>query len=369
MVPGIADEPAWPALRAHLILLEAQGRDATRELTSAVAERELDGARDRAAILDWRLDPTGLRDATAGPLPWVPAIPTKLAADPCWGPYLAARANRIETLADHIRDTAADGPVPTWAHQGLLPEAAVLRDVAAWRAAMDVPVDDRRPTGTPQKQKTAALWQRHLDEQVASDRNPALAAWGPLIHQVAPRQDPFTPLLAEHLADLNRTGLDAADLLQTAAAEGPLPDDHAAAALWWRINSHLNPEVSAESEDPSHIATSRTPADRWEPLARELDPRLIAQGDWPATAQMLQDVHETGHDVPTLTKAMVRQEPLADRPAQDLRYRLVKYLPEREINQMATPLSHDDARLTSGADHDRRRTPVHGPHTSPGPQR
>jgi conjugative relaxase-like TrwC/TraI family protein len=41
-VPGIADEPAWPALRARLLLLGASGTDPIAELRSGVNARELD---------------------------------------------------------------------------------------------------------------------------------------------------------------------------------------------------------------------------------------------------------------------------------------------------------------------------------------
>src|SRR3546814_3608311 len=44
-------------------------------------------------------------------------------------------------------------------------------------------------------------------------------------------------------------------------------------------------------------AAEKTPAERWAPLARELAPRRPEPGEWPATAAMLQQAHETGHDV------------------------------------------------------------------------
>ena len=56
IVPGIADDPAWPTLRAHLILLAATGADPLTALHFAASSRELDTADDRAAVLDWRLD-------------------------------------------------------------------------------------------------------------------------------------------------------------------------------------------------------------------------------------------------------------------------------------------------------------------------
>ena len=56
VVDDLTDDPAWPTLRAHLILLAANGGDPLTRLTAAAAGRELDTAGDRAAVLDWRLD-------------------------------------------------------------------------------------------------------------------------------------------------------------------------------------------------------------------------------------------------------------------------------------------------------------------------
>ena len=68
LVPGIADDPAWPTLRAHLVLLAATGDDPLTALHFAAGSRELDSADDRAAVLDWRLDdhPTAGRDHSPG---------------------------------------------------------------------------------------------------------------------------------------------------------------------------------------------------------------------------------------------------------------------------------------------------------------
>jgi DNA primase len=67
------------------------------------------------------------------------------------------------------------------------------------------------------------------------------------------------------------------------------------------------------------------PEQRWAALARQLDQRLLRQGDWPALAQLMQRIDDQGHDVAALTRAVTRT-PLNDLPAQDLRYRLVAHL-------------------------------------------
>jgi conjugative relaxase-like TrwC/TraI family protein len=340
VVAGLSQEPAWPALRAHLLLLGGHGTDPVEHLRAAANQRELDTAGDKAAVLDWRLDDTGLRSAGPGPLPWLPGVPEALGAREQWGQYLSARSARVADLAGQVRAAAEaePGQSPEWSRQGGgRPPAGVLGDVAVWRSAMQVDPADRRPTGAPQMQKAAIIWQRDLDRRLAGDRTPALREWGELIQRAAPDvpTDDFAPLLAERLAAMSRAGLDALGLLAAAVAVGTLPDDHPAAALWWRISRHLSP-AAAEQIDRDHALTTPwtpqstvanpPPQERWAPLAAELDPRLVRQGDWPALASMMQDVHSQGHDVAAAARTLVDEEPLGELPAQDLRYRLVARL-------------------------------------------
>ena len=56
IVPGLRNEPAWPTLRAHQLLLATHGTDPVAQLAAAAGRRELNSAEDRAAVLDWRLD-------------------------------------------------------------------------------------------------------------------------------------------------------------------------------------------------------------------------------------------------------------------------------------------------------------------------
>jgi len=261
LVPALTDDAAWPTLRAHLILLSAHGDDPAAALATTLQGRQLDTAVDRAAVLDWRLDDTGLRNAGRGPLPWVPGVPPALAQHPTWGDYLRRRETLVADLAARVRTTAAQAETPPWARQGAgRPAPEVLGEVAVWRAAMQVPQQDRRPTGPAQLQKAAARWQQRLTRAVAGDRTPALQEWGDLLHSIvraapSPRHDDFTPLLAERLAAISRAGLPARRMLNAALAEGSLPDDHAAAALWWRLSRHLAPAVAAEV-DRGHALTA-----------------------------------------------------------------------------------------------------------------
>ena len=191
IMPGLIDEPAWSTVRAHLLLLAAHGTDPVAQLATVVGSRELNSADDRAAVLDWRLDETGHRDAGQGPLPWLPGIPTGLRDHPVWGNYLATRSHLARTVADEIRAAVAETDPPAWATQrGAVVPRAVIGEVSVWRAAMQVSPEDRRPTGAVQLQKAARTWQRHLDRQVSGGRPTALQEWGWLLNQLSPNLAP-----------------------------------------------------------------------------------------------------------------------------------------------------------------------------------
>jgi conjugative relaxase-like TrwC/TraI family protein len=248
-MPGLTDELAWPSLRGRLLLLAASGTDPVAQLLGAVDTRELGTADDRAAVLGWRLDDKAHKGAGFGPLPWLPAIPQRVHQHQTWAPYLAARAAAIAELADRVRDTVDTHQIPRWADQERSqPPSRLVRDVEVWRAAMSVSPDDQRPTGPIQRHMTARMWQRQLDQALGGSLSPAWQEWAPLIGQIAPtvRNDSFAPIVAGRLAALSRAGVNATQLLRTAVIGAALPDDHAAAALWWRICRHLPPHLSAQ---------------------------------------------------------------------------------------------------------------------------
>jgi hypothetical protein len=100
---------------------------------NCATQLELDTAGDRAAVLDWRLDDTRLHNSLA-PLPWLPGIPDRIANNPDWAHYLAARAQLINDLADQV---CATGEAATWAdEQARVLPAGLITDLEVWRAAM-----------------------------------------------------------------------------------------------------------------------------------------------------------------------------------------------------------------------------------------
>ncbi|SOC49459.1 DNA primase, catalytic core [Blastococcus aggregatus] len=247
--PGLTGAPAWPTLHGHLALLAVSGTDPIAALRTAAARRELNGVRDPAAVLGWRLNAPS--PGPAGPLPWLPGTPTALADDSHWGTYLAARARHVTDCATRVVNTAAamtPASAPTWARPLLGADQARLRaELAVWRAALAVPDGDRRPTGPPRPAVAESRHQQRLDDAVAA-AIPALGSsgWSRLADSIDPRvrRDPHWPALAERLTAADRAGLDAAGLL-AAVAQRPLPDDLPAAALWWRLTPHLAPATVA----------------------------------------------------------------------------------------------------------------------------
>jgi hypothetical protein len=278
LLNGLTEEPAWPTLRGHLLLLAAAGADPVAELFAATAPRDLASAHDQAAVLDWRIQATGLLD-TGGPLPWLPGIPDRIAADPDWAPYLATRSQLVAELADQAR-LSTEGETPAWAAQphSLVP-AELIADVQVWRAATQVDPGDLRPTGPPQLGHAARIWQQQLNTRIAAAADTHTdRQWRQLLARTAPSAiaDSFLPELTERLSNLARGGFDATLLVRSAAAAGPLPDDHPAAALWWRILDQLPPTPNQDPVTANTAPATRqrtTPSlDRQRPRARSAPP-------------------------------------------------------------------------------------------------
>ncbi len=101
---------------------------------------------------------------------------------------------------------------------------------------MGVPADDLSPTGSTQVPGAAARWQHVLDDHLELS-SPTLRHWMAVVRHLAPqlRDDPQTPVLAAKLAALANQDEDIPGLLETALRRGPLPDEHAAAALLYRL--------------------------------------------------------------------------------------------------------------------------------------
>ncbi|MCK0111889.1 relaxase domain-containing protein [Ornithinimicrobium sp. F0845] len=249
LVPGLTHASAWPSLRAHLTLTQADGRDAIGALTVTTAYRGLDDADDPAAVLLSRLD----RRPAGGPLPWLPAIPKRLVTDPVWAGYLTAREERVRALAAQVRQGATieqQWAAPLAHH--IAPE--LLADLSVWRAGRGVDRSDPRPVGALGAGGVAGRYARGLLCRVSGHMPNAVRHWERLIVEHVGHRDWFTTQMAERLDRLHRAGVDVPGRLEQAATHGALPDDEATAALWWRV---IDPQQRTASTSPPQIEPKR----------------------------------------------------------------------------------------------------------------
>jgi DNA primase catalytic core len=282
--PRLTKEPAYPTLRAHLALRSLDGDDPITVLLDAAGTRELGSSEDRAAVLDWRLG----TPANDGPLPWLDAVPARLAEDPTWGPYLGTRADRVRTLAIAVRAEAeawTPTTTPPWAAGLTASEHAALRaDVSIWRAAFAVPGDDRRLTGPNQPGSSTAPHQQRLDRRATAVLG-VHRAGNALIERLPGevRADPEFTRLSERLAALEAAQIDVASLVdRVLGGEHPLPDERAADALWWRILRHLGPAAVRASANQAHTLRPAWSAYLCERLGEAVCERVMADAMWPA---------------------------------------------------------------------------------------
>jgi len=228
VVPGLVDANAWPTLR-HRLLAATDGTAPLEELRRIAAGLRFEEFADPAARLA-ALVP----ERTDGPLPWLPRIPASVADDERWGPYLDARAQHVTSLAAQVRLDALQAPTPSWAPSDTeLPEH-LLGDVAVWRAATDIDPEDSHPTGGRAQAGAARHYQDRLDRELLTAM-PSLGVAQLRALGQGLDHDPGVIGLARHLTLLCERGIPAGALVANALAEGPLPAERPAAALYWRI--------------------------------------------------------------------------------------------------------------------------------------
>lgn len=154
------------------------------------------------------------------------------------------------------------------------------------------PDTDLRPTGAAIRTPAEARHQRQLDHRLETAQA-GIREWTPRIIQAAPTVagDPALPVLAARLAqqdDSDRAGR----LLQIAVHQGPMPDEHPADALNYRIRA-------LEEHIPS-------PPQRWETVTprpprppRHEPPRMsgpsLGISICPTKSTALLEGHDRGH--------------------------------------------------------------------------
>ena len=307
LLTGLTEAPAWPTLRSHLALIALNEHSPLKLLTAAVSVGSLADARDPAAVLDARVDDLVAElsaprphdpdtpPPTDGPLPWLPAIPARLAEAHDWGPFATAYHRLVREQIDTVREQArgwTGATAPVWAQPFLEDEDTDLRaDLAVWRAVAGTDENDLRPTGD-RTIGAPGTYQTKLNRAVRAARPSypfSQRTWYQALPEVV-RADPWITPLCQRLARLERAGLPVTDYIKEALASDPslsggkpgtdpdapqgaqaehdprpLPDEQQAAALWWRLMPHLGPAALGADQ---HSENLLQPA--WRPALAEL---------------------------------------------------------------------------------------------------
>ncbi|MDR1431191.1 MAG: relaxase domain-containing protein, partial [Propionibacteriaceae bacterium] len=319
---NVVDQPAWASLRSQLLLAKASGKDPIAAYVSAWKSAPITNAEDVAKVMAWRLDGNGRR-AGNGPLPWLPGIPDQLKSSPC-GEDLQARFNQVRTTAAQISKlTAAASKHPAWVAQlGITVSDTLISDIEVFRAANGVEPADLRATGQRGGGIGARRWQKRLDARLKSnDSSPGM--WQPLFNS-APQigDDSFLPSLERRLSHLSSLGVDVPTTIRRTLAGKPLPAEHAAAALWYRISKNLSPAVAAESPSDYHLST------RWLPQFRgSVGPPLAAKAEqstwWPSLVAAIEHCMLNGYTLQAVTAEAKRIPPDTDiDPAKAMLWRI-----------------------------------------------
>jgi hypothetical protein len=157
--------------RSTLRAAELAGLDPARALADAIAERDLAGSRDIAAVLDARLRHRLGAVVLLPPGPWSARVPA--IADPGRQAYAAEIAALMDVRTDRIGEHATRHP-PAWATGplGQVPEHPVDRlawqkraaAIGAWRAlsGYDDPADPIGPEPAAAAPDVRAIWHQAL---------------------------------------------------------------------------------------------------------------------------------------------------------------------------------------------------------------
>lgn len=306
-LPQLTSSETWPILRAQLLLVQADGRDPIQALADA-CEDPISRHLDPCSVLSWRIADAGWRNQR-GPMPWLPAIPAGLREHPLWGPYLAARAGLVDELAEQVRADALSADKPVWGQAiAGTPSANLIADIEVWRAAHKTDPADTRPLGEPVHGLAQLRVQRRLQARLNACQSAALDEWSPLLNRFSPTilADTFAPVLAARLSQMSSAGINTRQLLDHAISAGPLPDDHAAAALWWRLSGKLSPAIAANLDRDHHLATAWL--DTFTTLVGDRAAGLQDSPWWPALVATIERGLQRGWNLRQLVDEGVRAD-------------------------------------------------------------
>lgn len=225
----------WPHLRQQLAVIALQ-RDEPIAALQEVLNDGLGDCHDVAAVAAWRLD-AHIKGENR-PLSWMRTVPEVLAQHPEYEEFFAGLADQIVMSTEAIGWDEETVPPVVHGH-GLSKHPELARQVHLWRVAHGVPDHDIDPMLGMATVTTGddALYRRQIvqtyrtiveqrEELVPDEVQDKLRGDGSY-HRFLAR--------IEQLAD---QGHDTHTLLDKAVAQGPLPAEQPAAAVWWRMQNY-----------------------------------------------------------------------------------------------------------------------------------
>ncbi len=173
-----------------------------------------------------------------------------------WTTYLSRRFELVRELAAEL-PVAETLPDTRWAAALQTKDAALARQLAAWRATNGVDRSEFRPCGPS---ADGDVYQQRLDgasprrgRLAGRSKRAVAAAGGPTRARASPTT-PGWPMLARALSRASDAGYDVPNRLPDLIGRRPLPSEHAARSLYWRFLDDcpdaLEPERSTYRHTP-----------------------------------------------------------------------------------------------------------------------
>lgn len=287
-IPGAQDMRGYTELRTQMLALELTSRDACSIFDVALASRPIGDARNPVAVMTWRLAKNHIDLRDGGPLPSLWHIPDPVAKllPPEWQEYLHHRHDLVTETATRMRDLVTEWlnqpeTAPAWSRP-YLDAPDLVSDMALFRASVGVPDSDLTPLGPKAQFVNERQWQYQLRDRAAHHTGTHTNRWQ-LPQAVI--NDPYWPVLHARLNARAQAGINVDDNLHEALQQGPLPTEHPAAALWYRIrDNHHN------VQEPSWVGALR------EVLDHKLVDDAAALQSWSHLAVVVRSLEVDGYD-------------------------------------------------------------------------
>jgi len=302
VIDGAAEMRGYSELRAEMLALHLAGRDPIAAFDHAYRRRHMNDVKNPVAVMTYRLrDEVNLR--RGGPLPSLWGIPPGVTLPEQWTTYLQARRDQVVSSAEEIRDQARSwgehpADAPRWATP-FLQHSDLVAGMAVFRASTGVPDSDLTPLGPKAQFVSERAWQNELRRTLEGIEEAQDARWD--VPETV-RQDPWWDVLRRRLDAHRDAGQPVEQDLAAALDRGPLPIEHPAAALWYRLESSTDGRYQL-AQEPEWIQALR------QSLGDEIVDAAADSPDWQHLTEAIQIVTADNPDLADLVTAAAAMTP------------------------------------------------------------